>query len=56
LFARKNGEGLIMMSANRNLILLFTSCTVAWLLASATLRAQHPGRILSEPAYRELRQ
>jgi chromosome segregation ATPase len=44
-----------MKVANRSLVLLCAACAVSWLVGSSKLRAD-PVRVLSEPAYRELRQ
>ena len=45
-----------MNRASRSLWLLSALCAGSWLVSSSRLRAERPGRILSEPEYRELRQ
>ena len=45
-----------MKRASRGLLLFSALCAGSWLPGSSRLRAERPGRILSEPEYRELRQ
>ncbi len=45
-----------MNRASGSLLLLSALCAGSWLAGSSRLRAERPGRILSEPEYRELRQ